>query len=98
MGPRNREARTMGNSKADRREFLQTSIGTAAAAALSATRPRRVHAQGERAPPGAPRIRFAVIGLNHGHIYGQTDAVVRGGGELASFYAKEAHLAEASRK
>lgn len=39
------------------------------------------------------RIRFSVIGLNHGHINGQTEAVVRGGGELVSFFAKEADLA-----
>lgn len=46
----------------------------------------------------APRIRFAVIGLNHGHIYGQTEAVIRGGGELVSFYAPEADLAAAFAK
>jgi len=40
-----------------------------------------------------PRIRFSVIGLNHGHINGQTEAVLRGGGELISFFAKEANLA-----
>lgn len=39
------------------------------------------------------RIRFSVIGLNHGHINGQTEAVLRGGGELVSFFAKEADLA-----
>ncbi len=42
-----------------------------------------------------PRIRFSVIGLNHGHINGQTRAVLRGGGELVSFYAKEPDLAAA---
>ncbi|MBO0723217.1 MAG: Gfo/Idh/MocA family oxidoreductase [Blastocatellia bacterium] len=40
-----------------------------------------------------PRIRFSVIGLNHGHIVAQTRAVLRGGGELVSFYAKEPELA-----
>ncbi len=50
-----------------------------------------------RAIPAA-RIRFGVIGLNHGHIYGQTRAVIRGGGELASFYAKEPELAAAFLK
>lgn len=40
-----------------------------------------------------PKIRFSVIGLNHGHINGQTEAVLRGGGELVSFFAKEANLA-----
>ena len=45
-----------------------------------------------------PRIRFSVIGLNHGHIYGQTRAVIGGGGELVSFYAKEPDLAAAFSK
>ncbi|MBA3672013.1 MAG: Gfo/Idh/MocA family oxidoreductase [Gemmatimonadaceae bacterium] len=40
----------------------------------------------------APRIRFGVIGLNHGHINGQVDATIKGGGELVSFYAKEPEL------
>jgi predicted dehydrogenase len=38
------------------------------------------------------RIRFGVIGLNHGHIYGQVRAVQRGGGRLVSFYAQEEEL------
>ena len=40
----------------------------------------------------APRIRFSVIGINHSHIYGMCNAVIRGGGELVSIYAKEADL------
>src|SRR5262245_39145942 len=44
------------------------------------------------------RIKFSVIGLNHGHINGQTEAMLRGGGELISFYAKEPDLAEAFSK
>jgi hypothetical protein len=35
------------------------------------------------------RIRFSVIGLNHGHIYDQVAAVQRGGGTLVAFFAKE---------
>ena len=49
-------------------------------------------------PAGPPRIQFAAIGLNHGHINGQVDAVIRGGGELVSFYAKEPDLIEAFQK
>jgi predicted dehydrogenase len=45
-----------------------------------------------------PRIRFSVIGLNHGHINSQTRAVERGGGELVSFYAKEPDLVAAFTK
>jgi predicted dehydrogenase len=88
------EARIMGSPRGDRREFLQASIGTAAAA-LAAARPRGLEAQEKAATAGAPRIRFAAIGLNHDHINGQTDAVVRGGGELVSFFAKEPDLAAA---
>ena len=32
-------------------------------------------------------IKFSVIGINHNHIYGQVDAVIRGGGEFVSFFA-----------
>ncbi len=45
-----------------------------------------------------PRIKFSVIGMNHGHIYGQVEAVIRGGGELVSYYAKEPDLVAAFAK
>jgi predicted dehydrogenase len=41
------------------------------------------------------KIKFSVIGINHSHIYGMVDAVTRGGGQLVSFYVKEADLAAA---
>jgi predicted dehydrogenase len=44
------------------------------------------------------RLRFAVIGVNHGHIYGQVDATVRGGGELVAFHAREDDLRAAFAK
>ena len=56
--------------------------------------PRRRGAGGR----ARPRIRFGVIGLNHGHINGQTEAVIRGGGELVWVYAKEADLLAAFTK
>jgi predicted dehydrogenase len=34
-------------------------------------------------------IRFAVIGLDHNHIYGITAAVIRGGGKLVAVYASQ---------
>ena len=37
----------------------------------------------------ANRMRFGVVGMNHGHIYGMVDTVVRAGGELVSFHASE---------
>jgi predicted dehydrogenase len=41
---------------------------------------------------GPPRLKFGVIGLNHGHITGMTEAVMRGGGECAWVYAREPAL------
>lgn len=43
----------------------------------------------------ARTIRFSVIGLNHGHINAQTEAVRRGGGQLVSVYADEPDLVQA---
>ncbi|MCB0198359.1 MAG: gfo/Idh/MocA family oxidoreductase, partial [Anaerolineae bacterium] len=42
--------------------------------------------------PTQPKIRFAAIGLNHGHIYGQVNLLLRAGAEFVSFYAKEPEL------
>lgn len=44
------------------------------------------------------KIKFAVIGINHGHIHQQIAAVRRGGGELVWFYAKEPDLAASFTK
>ena len=82
-------------ARRNRREFLTTSLSTAAAAAAW---PRTAAAQPAPAPAGPPRIRFAAIGLNHGHIYGQCQSVIRGGGELVSFFAAEPDLVAAFRK
>ena len=38
-------------------------------------------------------VRFAVIGANHGHIYGLIAAAERGGGELVAFYISEPDIA-----
>jgi predicted dehydrogenase len=47
-----------------------------------------------REPRLAPKekIRFSVIGLNHGHIYGMVNALVEGGGELVAVYSREPEL------
>ena len=72
-----------------RRDFL---VASSAAVTFETLRP----APARMIEPG--RIKFGVIGLNHGHIYGQTRAVIRGGGELVSFFAKEPDLAAAFQK
>jgi len=81
--------------KTSRRQFLGASATSVAALALA--RPTRAQAPAQ-AQASAPRIRFSVIGMNHGHVYGQTEAVIRGGGELVSYYAKEPELAAAFGK
>jgi len=42
-----------------------------------------------------PILRFSAIGLNHGHIFGQTDILLEAGAELVSYYAPEPDLAAA---
>src|SRR5690606_41303529 len=56
--------------------------------------PTLFRSKSSRPAPSAPAVRFSVIGLNHGHIYGQTQALLRNGAQVVSFYAKEADLAE----
>ena len=86
---------------ASRRAFLRTAAATTAAMPLAslATAP----ASAATAAPltreprqqewqGPPRLKFAVIGLNHGHITSMTNTVLRGGGELTWVYAKEPDL------
>ena len=68
-----------------RRQFIAGIAGSVAVTASAVQKP-------------APRIRFGVIGMNHSHIYGQVGAVLGGGGELVSAYAKEADLAAAFAK
>jgi predicted dehydrogenase len=92
----------MSETPLSRRRFLTGIAATAAGASMTskvaAFDPRHGRVRYERAQgapataPRAPRIRFAAIGLNHGHINGQTNAVLRGGGELVWVYAKEPDL------
>ncbi|PYQ09525.1 MAG: oxidoreductase [Acidobacteria bacterium] len=84
----------MKKDRTGRRAFLRSSI-TTAGVAWAAARSGSVSAQESAPPPKPARIRFAAIGLNHGHINGQVDSVIRGGGELVSFFAKEPDLAAA---
>lgn len=78
----------------DRRRFIKDTATAATGMALLSALPKKTLA-GFR---DQPRIRFSVININHGHIYGMTDAVIRGGGQLVSFYAKEPDLAAAFSK
>src|SRR5919112_730780 len=59
------------------------SVRLAAAVIPAPTQPRA----------SAPRLRFGVVGISHGHIVGMSDAVIRGGGELVAFHSDEPPLA-----
>lgn len=73
---------------------MKTSAAAAAGLAAAAVIPDPLAAaiHTSRKGTSVSRIRFAVIGMNHSHIYGQVDATIRGGGELVSFHAKEPEL------
>lgn len=88
----------MKNTLLNRRNFIKDTAKAATGMALFSTLPQEVKAETVSAPAPPPRIKFSVINMNHGHIYGMVDAVTRGGGELVSFYAKEADLVAAFAK
>jgi predicted dehydrogenase len=83
--------------KMSRRELVKASASVAAGMAAATIFPGPGSAAVHATPRAGrrSRIRFGVIGLNHGHIYGQTAATIDGGGELVSFYAPEPELAAA---
>jgi predicted dehydrogenase len=82
----------MKRQRVGRRRFIK---GIAHSAAAMSALPKDVFGMSQNV---RPKIRFAVIGINHAHINSQVDAVLRGGGELVSMYAKEDDLAAAFMK
>ena len=94
----------------DRRKFLMTMAGSVAAAshassafaAPTADEPQSA-TRGDAGQAGVkqwekPKLEFAVIGINHGHINAQINAVLKAGGGLKWLYAKEPDLAAAFLK
>jgi predicted dehydrogenase len=104
----------MARRRVDRRTFVKamarsTALGPVLPAAfvgsggtLPGTPLGTARVDAEQADRGAqsskPRIRFAVIGINHNHINSQVGAVLRGGGELVWLYAKEPDLVKDFQK
>ena len=92
----------MGKPKANRRQFLQEVSKASGLMMLSplAGGFRYVESAPVTSEPQIPagKIKFAVININHPHIYGMTSAIKRGGGELVALYAKEEDLAAAFLK
>src|SRR6188768_4301406 len=97
----------MKSSKFDRRKFITSATAAASAAGLFSILPKGLLGNNTRSKNAKsdfvqnhvePKISFSVIGINHNHIYSQVDAVIRGGGQLVSFFAKEDDLAAAFLK
>ncbi len=94
--------------QANRRNFIRQSLATAAglittseitAASYHATsRPIFSEESARSNSKIVAPIRFSVIGLNHGHINSQTEVMIRNGGQLIAFFAKEPDLADAFTK
>jgi predicted dehydrogenase len=91
-----------------RRTFINA-IGRSSAAALwpagafdpaRAGRRQRVESgrHGQGPPSGRAAVTFAAVGLNHSHVYGQVETVLKHGGTLAAVYAKEPDLLAAFTK
>jgi predicted dehydrogenase len=88
----------------DRREFLRSA---GLAGVMSAVAPAAFAQSGaftvetaDSKPAEKPKhsIRFAVIGMDHAHIFSMTAAVKRGGGELVSMFATDPKQLENFRK
>lgn len=92
--------------KTNRRSFIRNSLASATGLTAMSMFPPEIFTQGlnstsnpveiilkpEERPAPANSIRFSVIGINHSHIYGMTDALIGGGGKLISVYAPEPDL------
>src|SRR5678810_957973 len=97
----------MKSSKFDRRKFIKSATAATSAAGLFSILPKALLGNSSDSKDAESnvvrskaetKIYFSVIGINHNHIYSQVDAVLRGGGQLVSFYAKEDDLAAAFSK
>ncbi len=92
--------------ESNRRNFLKQSFASASAFAAasmlpadlmgrvneSSTRTKEIFLKPEKRSAPKESIRFSVIGLNHGHIYGMADSLIGGGGEMVAVYSRESEL------
>jgi predicted dehydrogenase len=92
----------MNNQKKLRRQFLKESVKASGLMIMAPLLSKVTHAASATKPKeiitAANRIKFAVINVDHPHIYGMTDAIKRGGGELIAVYAKQPDLMAAFAK
>jgi len=85
----------MKKSRVGRREFVRGIAGSAAAIAALPSSGFGTPLPRQAAPQIKFGVKFGVVGINHGHINSQVEAVIRGGGELVSMFAKEPDLTAA---
>jgi hypothetical protein len=82
----------MNNSKKLRRQFLKDSVKASGLMIMTPLfdKVTIVESAGQQKEiTTVPnRIKFAVINIDHPHIYGMTEAIKRGGGELVALYAR----------
>tara|TARA_R110002167_G_scaffold134051_4_gene319376 strand:+ start:969 stop:2138 length:1170 start_codon:yes stop_codon:yes gene_type:complete len=92
--------------KSNRRKFIKQSFASAAGMAATTmipadmfghglhdtARPKEIILKPRRPSKPQESIKFGVIGMNHGHIYGMVKALIQGGGEMVAVYAKEKDL------
>jgi predicted dehydrogenase len=92
----------MNNQKKLRRQFLKDSVKASGLMIMSPLLDKVKLVQSAEKPKeilrAANRIKFAVINIDHPHIYGMTDAIKRGGGELVAVYAAQPELTAAFAK
>jgi predicted dehydrogenase len=92
----------MNNQKKRRREFLKDSVKASGLMMMAPWIEKVTFAESaakqEEIVAAPARLKFAVINIDHPHIYGITDAIKRGGGELVALYAEQPDLTSAFLK
>ena len=91
----------MKENENNRRRFIKDATNTIGGMVMLSAFPEKIldntkeylSVKKRQSYPVVPRIKFSVIGINHGHINSQVETITRGGGKLVSFYAKEPDLA-----
>jgi len=92
--------------KSNRRNFLTKGVSSATAMVAasmmplqlfpndlhSTARPKEIIVPAKKRSKPKEAIRFSVIGINHGHIYGMVNSLLAGGGTLVAVFAKEPDL------
>lgn len=89
--------------KSNRRDFLSKGLTSAAGMAAASlvpfdlvgrdiVKPEPIILPPKKRSKPKNSIRFSVLGINHGHIYGMVNSLLDGGGKLVAVYAKEPDL------